>query len=434
VHDLPPPGDTRELQEFVAAERSRPLDQHHPLWVIHLLRGYRGGSAMVMRSHHAMADGIRLTQVMFSMFDPIEEEPAAPAARVGGMAPHHEPTTHPAARFAAATLRGVDQLGLRLDQAARRLGPVAQAVVALPALGTSAVVGAAGAAVDLATSVLPPGPRRLADAVANTGVTVWHSAGSVAKLFGFKGSGRAWEGEPGEEKTAAWGEPVPLSTISRISRATGTTVNDVCTALVAGAMDRYLARDRPARGIPRDMTWMLPVSLSRFDAQLPPTLGNHFSLVLAHLPLGRGGFHERLAEVHRRVLRIRDSYEPVLTLVLQQLVSQSPPAVAAALIRYFTDKAVGVLTNVPGPRSPMAVAGAKVAGVVGWAPCSGRQAITVCIFSYAGQVFFGFGTDRRLLPDPERLVAALEAEVEEAKALAERSVIPLRRATRAKPA
>lgn len=64
----------------------------------------------------------------------------------------------------------------------------------------------------------------------------------------------------------------------------------------------------------------------------------------------------------------------------------------------------------------MVLAGARVEGVVGWAPCSGRQTITVCVFSYAGRVSFGFGTDRAILPDPERLVAALEAEVAEAMA------------------
>ena len=34
----------------------------------------------------------------------------------------------------------------------------------------------------------------------------------------------------------------------------------------------------------------------------------------------------------------------------------------------------------------------------------------ICVFSYAGQVRFGFGTDRKLIPDPEVLVAGLAAE------------------------
>jgi diacylglycerol O-acyltransferase len=52
--------------------------------------------------------------------------------------------------------------------------------------------------------------------------------------------------------------------------------------------------------------------------------------------------------------------------------------------------------------------------MVGWAPCSAQQALTVCIFSYAGQVTVGFGTDRAVIGDPERLVAAFAAEVDAA--------------------
>ena len=62
----------------------------------------------------------------------------------------------------------------------------------------------------------------------------------------------------------------------------------------------------------------------------------------------------------------------------------------------------------------MTLAGAPVEGIVGWAPCSGRQAITVCIFSYAGEVRFGFGTDREVIPDPEFLVDALAEAFAEA--------------------
>jgi hypothetical protein len=62
----------------------------------------------------------------------------------------------------------------------------------------------------------------------------------------------------------------------------------------------------------------------------------------------------------------------------------------------------------------MALAGARVTGAVGFAPTSNRQAITACIFSYAGEVTFGFGTDAAVLPDVRALVAALQAEVDSA--------------------
>ena len=48
--------------------------------------------------------------------------------------------------------------------------------------------------------------------------------------------------------------------------------------------------------------------------------------------------------------------------------------------------------------------------MVGWAPTSMRQALTVTIFSYAGQVVIGFGTDCAVVPDADALVTALDVE------------------------
>jgi diacylglycerol O-acyltransferase len=212
------------------------------------------------------------------------------------------------------------------------------------------------------------------------------------------------------------GDPVPLTRLQGIAEATGTTVGDVCTTLVAGAVARYLAEHRTgprtAPGRPDDdLAWMVPVNLEPFDATLPAELGNYFALVLAVLPHGDLPFRRRLAEVHDRMARIRDSYEPMITFGLSRGIAVAPAPVGTRLSESLAGKAVGVLTNVPGPREPMALAGAGVAGMVAWAPCSGHQALTVCVLSYAGRVVVGFGTDRTVVPDPDRLVAAFAAEV-----------------------
>lgn len=415
VRELPAPGGREALEEFVAARRGEPLDPHRPLWTIDLLQGYRGGSAVVCRTHHSIADGIRLTQVLFSLLDPVEEDRAALPVRVGGTAPRRDSATRPVARVGAALLRTMGDAGAKLQDRAARVSPLLETAVALPVLGATTIAGLAGAAAGFASSALSGGPRRAVDAAATSATTVWHSVIGTGDLLAPSTAAGLWDGEPGLEKTAAWSDPLPLEELARIGHETGTTVNDVCTALVAGALDRYLAAHHGTNPEPSDVGWLIPVSLSSFDDELPATLGNHFSLVLAQLPLGRRNFAERLAEVHRRVARIRDSYEPVLTFGLQYAAAQSPAPLGTLLSRYFAGKAVGVLTNVPGPRTRMALAGAPVDGIVGWAPCSGRQAITICVFSYAGQVRFGFGTDRKLIPDPAALVAAVAAEFDVAR-------------------
>lgn len=372
VRRMPRPGDRAALEGFVAQRRSAPMDRSRPLWEIHLLRGYGRGSALVQRFHHSIADGIRLTQVMLDILDPVRGEDRSPVARVGAGGPVHQ-GEHLSDRLAA---------------------------------------------------VLPAGlrPGHLLDLTTDAALTVLHTAGSVVKIAAWNNPHTALDGEPGVEKTAAWTDPVPLARLQRIARTTGTTVGDVCTALVAGAVARYLAEHRaghpadPSRRAEDDLAWMIPVNLEPLDAAHPTELGNHFALVLAVLPHGKQPFRARLAEVHDRMARIRDSYEPVITFGLSRGIAMAPAAVGTRLSDSLAAKAVGVITNVPGPREPVALAGARVAGMAAWAPCSGRQAVTVCVLSYAGRVSVGFGTDLAVVPDPDRLVAAFAAELRGAEA------------------
>jgi hypothetical protein len=88
----------------------------------------------------------------------------------------------------------------------------------------------------------------------------------------------------------------------------------------------------------------------------------------------------------------------------------TPPVVEARLIDYFSAKGSMVLTNVPGPRARLSVAGAPLAGVLVWAPCSGSIGMSVSIFSYAGKVTVGFLTDAGLVENPGALAAATRAE------------------------
>ena len=66
---LPAPGGDAELQELVGDLMATPLDRSKPLWDLYLVDGYRGGSALVSRMHHCIADGIALARVMLSLAD-----------------------------------------------------------------------------------------------------------------------------------------------------------------------------------------------------------------------------------------------------------------------------------------------------------------------------------------------------------------------------
>ena len=174
-------------------------------------------------------------------------------------------------------------------------------------------------------------------------------------------------------------------------------------------MRRYLH----ARGVEdvNEIEWMVPVNLVPIAENLPEDLGNFFALVMAVLPLDPGDPVERLQRTRARMDRIKRSEEPIITFGVQRGISAAPRPVSTALTDFFANKAVGVLTNVPGPRAPLTFAGVGVRQVIGFAPSSGDQPMTCTVFSYAGTVTVGFATDAALVPDPRELVEGTLAEI-----------------------
>lgn len=58
------------LQRFVGAEASRPLAPDRPLWQIELVEEFEPGtSALIVRIHHSIGDGMALLAVIFSLMD-----------------------------------------------------------------------------------------------------------------------------------------------------------------------------------------------------------------------------------------------------------------------------------------------------------------------------------------------------------------------------
>jgi hypothetical protein len=83
---LPAPGDQRALKDFVGDILAVPLDRSRPLWDAYLLDGYGAGSAVLMRIHHSVADGIALGRVLLGMADGGDPPtPVAPRANGRGV-------------------------------------------------------------------------------------------------------------------------------------------------------------------------------------------------------------------------------------------------------------------------------------------------------------------------------------------------------------
>ncbi len=365
---LPAPGGRDALQAFVADLMASPLDRSKPLWQFQLVDGYGEGAALVGRIHHCIADGIALGRVLLSLTD---ESPDA------GIAPPDDERA----------------------SSGRRGGP-------LGALFRPAAV-ARGAAAAVAHETIEVGkhPSHLLD-LASSGRADAEALGKVL----FKGADppTPLKGQLGVAQRVVWSSPIPLEEVKAIGHKTGTTVNDVLLTAVAGALRHYLIG---RGGLVDELTAMVPFNLRPLDQPLPPDLGNRFGLVFLELPVGLEDPRRRLNEVHRRMGEIKHSPEGAVSYGVLDAIGRTPVQIEKLLVDLIATKGTAVITNVPGPRQPVYMAGTRVSGVLVWAPCSGGVSMSVAIFSYAGEVTIGLMVDAGLVPDPEAIVYAFEQEI-----------------------
>ena len=408
---LSEPGNDAVLQELIGSQRTVPLDRDKPLWKMFCVDGYRvdgdqDGSAIFIRSHHALADGIRMVQLAMSLFDASPEGGAILA-----------PPVHQHAAAAKAPGRSVvEQVQAGAVSAARELtGLGADAVAVSLGLARMAVtnpLGAAHTAAAMASTAAGETASWLRSAIrprlpGRGPLIVFFSAApgdvDVARplLIGTRNDTTIWTGPVGTRKAVAWSAPLPLADVKAVARAHHATVNDVLVTSVAGTLHAYLDQ-RNARC--SSVNWMIPVNLKALDAALPEELGNSFAIVQLELPTNVADPLAVLDVVRRRMGRIKNGHEAAVAFRIQEVISGLSRTVYQASVDLLANRAIGVLTNVPGPPIPVYVAGQKVEGMVGWAPLSGNQPMSFTIYSYDGKVFVGVACDSGLVPDHEQIV------------------------------
>jgi diacylglycerol O-acyltransferase / wax synthase len=363
---LPAPGDRHALEELVSDLMSAPLDFSKPPWQFHLVEGYGAGSALIARLHHSIGDGIALVHVLLSLTDQESDSPQPASAGAAGERGADPPP--PAAR-AIAVVRSAGELALREGQA------LIDAPERLHELGRR---GGDGLAALGKLLLMPPDPPTLL------------------------------KGPLGVQKRAVWSEPIALETVKAIGRVTGATINDVLLAAVSGALRSYLiGRGTDVDGL--TIRAVVPVNLRPLDR--PPTLGNQFGVVFLPLPVGVADPYDRLVELRERMDVIKGSPEAVVAFGILTAFGLSPQRLQDIGVGMFGTKATAVMTNVPGPRETIYMAGSAVSGMMFWVPQSGHLGIGVSILSYAGTVLIGVAVDIDLIPEPDRIVAAFDAEI-----------------------
>jgi hypothetical protein len=88
-----------------------------------------------------------------------------------------------------------------------------------------------------------------------------------------------------------------------------------------------------------------------------------------------------------------------------------PKSVEEKLADYMTGCISAVVTNVPGPKAPIYLAGEKVEDLMFWVPQTQTLGMGVSIISYDNKVYIGVVTDPHIVSDPDFIIEAFHKEV-----------------------
>lgn len=365
------------LQDRVAVLATQRLDPKRPLWQIHLIEDYTGpdgvkGSAMIVRIHHCIADGIALISVTMSLVDggaPPPERRKKAAAAAGTEDWIADTLLKP---FTDITVKALGAVG---EGAARSLGMLGD-----PKKGMEQ--GMSGS-FDMAKVLM----QVLKD-------------GAALALMPDDSKTRL-KGKPGGAKKVAWCQPIPLDEVKAVGKALNCSINDVLLSCVAGALGEYLKTfgDEVAG---QEIRAMVPVNLRPLDQA--HKLGNRFGLVPLVLPIGVDNPIERVYEVRRRMAALKGSYQPLLAFSLLAVAGLLIKPAQDVMLNLFAKKTTAVMTNVPGPREKLKFCGSTLEQSMFWVPQSGDVGLGVSILSYGGGVQFGVITDSTLCPEPQRII------------------------------
>jgi WS/DGAT/MGAT family acyltransferase len=372
------PGQTEEqaLQARVAQLATTPLDRRRPLWQFHVVERYDGGSALIARIHHCIADGIALISVMLSITDGGQDPPPR--------RPREADEDPDADWLSDAVLKPLTDLTVKA------IGMTGEGMVKSMDLLANPHNGVMGGV-----------------EMARTGVQLLSDVAALALMP--DDSPTRLKGHGVGQKVVSWSRPLPLDPVKAVGKALGCSVNDVLLSCAAGAIGHYL-REQGDDTSGQEIRAMVPVNLRPLEKAYK--LGNRFGLVPLVLPIGLEHPLERLAAVNVRMAELKGSYQPVLAFAVLAVAGLLVKPAQDALLGLFARKTTAVMTNVPGPREPLRFCGSTLEQTMFWVPQSGDIGMGVSILSYGGGVQFGLITDRKLCPDPEKIIAGFEPEFE----------------------
>ncbi|GAA1806972.1 DUF1298 domain-containing protein [Planosporangium flavigriseum] len=397
------------LAEELMAE---PLDLNRPLWQLHLITGLRDGRfAVLVKLHHAMADGLRAVELSVGLLDGYSDAlPTAPASVDKGATGPWSALVGMTRSAAGAALRPDRLLTGLAHNAAGLPGAVAQMVGTVGIASSIVACARLGALLSPVLSTSPNGSS------APDGGATPHG-GSHPASFAHPPTGRlpATRIAPMVARTSSANRRLALlqldvGAVRQVRKRHGGTDNDVLLAVVTGALRAWLAEQGHCA---ESLNVRAFVPVSRRSRANDPRRGNVLSGYLFDLPVQERDPLDRLRQIRVTMDRHKAAgfaRGPGAIPVLADRVPAAVHRVAGPLARHGAPLLFDtMITNVPIPGRPLTLAGARLREVYPIAPLARGQALGIALSAYQGRVHVGLHADRQTLPDLPRLAAAVPA-------------------------
>jgi WS/DGAT/MGAT family acyltransferase len=399
---LPKPGTMQQLEELVGRLHSNFLDRSRPLWEFYVIDGLADGRvAIYTKIHHAAVDGgagMALTNMMYD---------TSPAGRQVAPPPPSSSVKH----------APPDALELIGGAYRNMLSQQVSALQKIPDI----LKAIASVTMPVVRNVVRLPTQRLPNLIAPK--TILNATITSQRAF-----------------TA---RSLPLAAAKTIAKETGTKLNDVVMATCAGALRRYLIEKH---ALPKEpLVAFVPVSLrdpGNTDAN------NQVSGMLCSLATDIRDPLERLKAIQESSQQAKDLSGKVRDAQPRDFSIFGAPFVMHEAMELYGRSHLAdrlpppanvVISNVPGPQTPLYVAGAKVLTLYPVSIPAHGMALNLTVQSYCGSLDFGLTACRKTVPDLRKLAGYLEESLQElleavSAGAARRTGAALSAATAGKPA
>ncbi len=364
---LAPPGDEVILLRTVELVLRQLLDRTRPLWEVWFLTDLEDGRVgMLVKIHHALADGGAAIALIMSLLDLAPDAPDAPDAPeppAGGWTPAPAP---------AARALVCDTVGSRLTAIRSTLAHPAQ------------VARGVGATLTDSAQFL----RR------------WHAAPRTSL------------NASREEGCRIRALPLDLQTVRAVAHAHHAKINDVVLSVVSGGLRELLiARGETVAGL--ELTALVPETLRPEEAT--GELGNAVGMLLVRLPVGEPDALGRLLRIATLSQAAKAEQDPRC---ISDLLGMGAAIGVARPFMARQRMANVFVTDVLGPPVPLYILGARIEEVLPLIGPGGNVTLMFAALSYCGRLNVLVTANAAAYPDLEVLVAGMTRSWED---LTERS-------------